>query len=93
MSNSTEVKSLEALELAKDKALQVNTNMATMVQLEQGSTAYCTMYPYKSPELEPELAMWLWEMHVGAHHHYIPPHSVLFPYVLYKSPGSWHLLC
>ena len=49
MSNSTEVKSLKALELAKDKALQVNTNMATMVQLELKCTAHCTLCPYETP--------------------------------------------
>jgi hypothetical protein len=44
MSNSTEVKSLKALELAKNKVLQVNTNMATMVQLELKCTAHCTVH-------------------------------------------------
>jgi hypothetical protein len=44
-----------------------------MVQLEMGSSAHCTMCPYKSPELRPELAMWLWEMHMGAQHHHQPP--------------------
>jgi hypothetical protein len=68
MSNSTEVKSLKALELAKDKALQVNTNMATMVQLELKCTAHCTLCPYETPELESELAVWLWEMHSAENH-------------------------
>ena len=78
MSNSTKVKSFKAQELAKDKAFQVNTNTATMVQLELKCTAHCTLCPYETPELDWELAVWLWEMHMAEHHHHhsaAPPAS------------------
>ncbi len=45
MSNSTEVKSLKALELAKEKALQVNTNMATKAQMELEMVAFLARLP------------------------------------------------
>jgi hypothetical protein len=51
--------------------------MATMEQLELRCTAHCTVCPYKTPELESELAMWLWEMHVAEHHHLHPPAAPL----------------
>ena len=51
----------------------MNTNMATMVQLELKCTAHCTLCPYETPELESELAMWLWEMRVAAHRYHHPP--------------------
>ena len=42
--------------------------MATMVQLELKCTAHCTLCPYETPELESEIAMWLWEMHWAENH-------------------------
>ena len=77
MCNSTEVKSLEALELAKEKALQVNTNMATMVTLElectvpscdRGDGAH-----YKTPKLVSGLALALLLKHRAENHHLTAP--------------------
>ena len=54
MSNPIEVNSLGDMELAKEKALQVYTSMATKAKgLEMA--AYLAKLP---AELEPELAMW-----------------------------------
>ena len=74
MSNSSEVKSLKAPELAKEKALRVNTNMATMVQLELKCTAHCTLCPYETPKLESELAMWLHIITIILQQPHQPPH-------------------
>ena len=69
MSNPIEVNSLGDMELAKEKALQVYTSMATKAKgLEM--TAYLANLPV---ELEQDLAMWLWELHSAHRHHDHPP--------------------
>ena len=45
MSNPTEVNSLGDMELAKEKALQVNTNMATKAQMELEMVAFLARLP------------------------------------------------
>jgi hypothetical protein len=59
----------------------VNTNIATMVQLELKCTAHCTLCPYETPELESELAMWLWEMHWAENHPQALTDSMMLPVV------------
>ena len=69
MSNPIEVNSLGDMELAKEKALQVYTSMATKAKgLEMA--AYLAKLPV---ELEQDLAMWLWELHSAHRHHDHPP--------------------
>jgi hypothetical protein len=73
------VKSLEALELAKEKALQVNTNMATMVPLELECTVPVTEVTgahYKTPKLLSGLALALLQKHRSENHS--PPAPSLF---------------
>ena len=58
--------------------MEADTDKHTKVQmeLELRCIADCTdgtALTALTPELESELAMWLWEMHVAAHHHHHPP--------------------
>ena len=72
MSKLSEVKSLEALELAKEKALQVNTNMATMRLYElQCSAPSCDRGDgarYKTPKVEADMAFILLKKHMEERH-------------------------
>jgi hypothetical protein len=69
MSNFSKVKSL--------KTMEADTDKHTKVQMELRCFANCTDCTALTPELESELAMWLWEMHVAAHHHHHPPAAPL----------------